>query len=237
VRQLIGVWCTIVLTASLYTGAVSGRFFNSMTGFLPPHYGYSAYAVVVLLFISNAAWLRWVAGAALLLSGNRASWVGAIAGWAWSQRRRLGPVALSAPVIFGMIAVIGGLAWKPAHIRASTDSVRVQIWKTTWDQALRHPRGVGRGQFMIAVDGNATGYAHSDVLQLLVEQGFVVTGLVLAALLVGFYFLPDGPMKAVVVALSIPSIIDNRLHHPACAALYVAAWLGAVLESRASRPE
>lgn len=232
IRQLIGVWCLAVLVAALYTGAANGRFFTNMTGFLPPHYGYSTYAIVPLLFLSNVPWLRWVAGAALLMSGNRASWVGAIAGWASSQWKRLGPVALSLAAALALVAVVGGLAMKPAVVRARTDNVRVQIWTTAWGAALKHPRGLGRGNFIRAVAGREVTKAHSDVLQLLVEGGFLLTGLVLALLAVGLYSLAPGLEKDVVIALTTISVIDNRLHHPACAALYAAAWLAALWRPR-----
>lgn len=224
IRCLIGVWCSVVLIAALYTGAASGRFFVDMTGFLPPHYGYSAYAIVPLLFLSNVAWLRWVAGAALLASGNRASWVGALAGALWRR-----PVLA---LVLGALAAFGGLFMKPAVVRSRTDNVRVQIWSTAWSVALKHPEGVGRGNFIRAIAGREVTKAHSDVLQLLVEGGFLLTGLVLALLAVGLYSLAPGPEKDVVIALTTVSVIDNRLHHPACAALYAAAWLLALWETR-----
>lgn len=218
-RQLIGVWGMVVGAAALYTGASTGHFFTHMTGFLPPHYGYSAYAVVPLLFISNEAWLRWVAGATLLLSGNRASWVGALTGALW--RRPMLAALLCA------LAAFGGLLMKPRIVAKRTDSVRVSIWKAALATAKRNPEGIGRGGFCVGVAGRMVDKAHSDVLQLLVEGGVALTAYVLAALILGLYYLPDGPEKDVVIALTTQSIIDNRLHHPACAALYAAAWLAA----------
>lgn len=227
-RNLIVAWCFTVMVAALYTGAAAGGYFKtSMTGFLPPHYGYSAYAIVPLLFLAPWQRVRWVAGAALLASGNRASWLGALAGALWRR-----PVLAA---VLGALAAFGGLYMKPAVVRNRTDNVRVQIWTTAWGVALEHPRGIGRGNFIRAIAGREVNKAHSDVLQLLVEGGFLLTGLVLALLGVGLYALAPGPEKDVVVALTVQSVIDNRLHHPACATLYALAWLAAVLDAR-SRP-
>lgn len=220
-RGLIVGWSMAVLAAAVWTGIP--HFKVTMTGFLPPHYGYSAYAIVPLLFLTPVRWLRWTALAALLASANRASWLGALAGWASAGGRRRAALA----AILGVAAVLGGLLLKPAVVRGRTDNVRLQIWSTAWDVIVAHPEGVGRGKFCYAIAGREVTKAHSDVLQLAVEQGAGVTAFVLAAVILGLSVLPAGPWKQTLVALSAQSVIDNRLHHPACAVLYALAWIGA----------
>lgn len=226
-KPLIGLWCSIVLTAALYTGVTTGpfRFFTTMTGFLEPHYGYSAYAISVLLFLAPHPALRWVAAGALLLSGNRASWVGGLAGALW--RRPVLALAL------GLLAAVGGYAWKP---RTDNDSVRILIWRSALREAAKHPEGIGRGQFIAAVDGYAATKAHSDVLQLWVEGGAALTVYVLAAFVLALWFLPPSPAKDAIVCLSVQSVIDNRLHNWACALLYAAVWIAALWEARLALP-
>lgn len=229
-KTLIGVWCSAVLTAALYTGISSGHFFTSMTGFLKPHYGYSAYAISVLLFLAPWPWLRWAAGTALLASGNRASWVGGIAGWAsaggWRRAALAGALAL--------VAVTAGHAWKP---RTDNDSVRILIWRLAIRTAKAHPEGVGRGKFIAAVDGYAVTKAHSDVLQLWVEGGAALTVYVLAAFALALWFLPASPAKDALVCLSVQSVVDNRLHNWACALLYAAVWIAAINAAKARKEE
>jgi hypothetical protein len=219
----IVAWGVVVMLAALWTGAERGFVVGTMWGILPPHYGYSAYAMVPLLFL-GPRWVRVAAGGALLLSGNRASWVGAIAGWVMSAPEcdfkgclceRWNRVALA--VMLALVAVIGGNALKTYGSRG--DSVRVQVWKAAAAQAVRRP-----GPFYVGIAGRATAHAHSDVLQVAATRGWKAA--VLVVLLAGwaFYRLPDGPGKAVVAALMVVSIIDNRLHHPACVALFAAAW-------------
>lgn len=234
IRKGIVAWALVVMAAALWTGAAAPggpRFFTSMTGLLPPHYGYSAYAISTLLFLAPWPWARWAGGAALLLSGNRASWVGVIGGWAslGGARRAL----LAGFLALG--ATIGGYAWK---YTTNNDSARILIWRAVWRESVKHPEGIGRGKFIAAVEGYAVTKAHSDVMQLLVEGGVALTAYVLAALILGLAMLPPGPGKAAVVALTVQSVIDNRLHHPACAFLYAAVWLAALRgEPAPSRPE
>jgi len=207
------------MAAALWTGAQAGFRICSMTGFLPPHYGYSAYAISVLPFLAPWAWVRWLAGAALLASGNRASWVGALAGALWRR-----PVLA---LVLGLLAVVGGYAWKP---RPDNDSIRIKIWSAALHEAVKHPEGIGAGKFITAMDGYAVTKAHSDVMQLLVEHGFLAAGVFVLAILAGLCALPASPEKGALIALSVQSVIDNRLHHPACATLYVALWLVAARE-------
>lgn len=216
-RELVGLSSMVVAAAALWTGAPHGYHIGTMTGLLPPHYGYSAYCVVPLLFLSNVGWLRGAGAAVLVLSANRAAWVGAIVGWAAGARRRL-----LLAVGLAVAATILGYAWKP---RTDNDSVRIHIWKAAVRDVVRHPEGLGAGNWAIGVDGYLITKAHSDVLQLFVERGVAVGFLVLYLAAIGLWFAPPGPEKQLLVALSAQSVIDNRLHHPACAALYAAAWL------------
>lgn len=225
IGRIICVVGGVVTAAALWTGAQHGRFFVEMTGFFPPHYGYSAYWMTALLLLTPSKPVRWVTGAALLLSGNRAAWVGAIAGWAWRGGRRRAALAL----FLGAAAVIGGLAMKPY---TTNDSVRIQIWRTAVSAAKAHPEGIGTGNFAYGVAGRVVNKAHSDVLQLWVEQGAVVAAVVLVAVILGLWLLPESPAKDVVIALTVTSIIDNRLHHPACVVLYGMAWLAAAQKRR-----
>lgn len=238
-KRLIVAWGLIVAVAALWTGFTTrpGEFyFTWMTGLLPPHYGYSAYAMVPLLFL-GPRWVRWAGLGALLASCNRAAWLGAIVGWVWNAEKcrfdcpcpKVYRAQLA--VVLGFLAVVGGLALKPREIRASTDSMRVKIWKAAVWQAVEAP-----GEFCIGVDGRVVTKAHSDVLQLAAEQGWKTAALVLLVVGWSFYRLPEGPGKAVVAALGAQSVIDNRLHHPACAALFALAWLAAVLAPFSWRP-
>jgi hypothetical protein len=219
-RALSGI-CAVVALAAIWTGGVHGFFKTSMTGLLPPHYGYSAYFAVALVFLAEVPSGRVLGALAALLSANRAAWVGAIAGWAslGGWRRRLLAVVLAGA------AVTGGLFLKQKAVRDRTDYVRAQIWRTALSVAIAHPEGIGRGNFCVGIAGREITEAHSDLLQLLVERGFSVAGGVVALLLWGICLLPAGPEKAVVVALTATSVVDNRLHHPACAALYALSWL------------
>lgn len=222
--RLIAVWGSAVGLAALWTGAQHGFHVATMTGFLPPHYGYSAYAVVPLVFL-GPLWLRGLAGATLLLSGNRAAWVGVLAGlaWRWVRGPHAGTRALLLAALLPL-AVVAGNALKPRG--ATGDHVRLHIWKVALTTAAKHPEGVGPGNFALGVDGYAVTKAHSDVLQLLVERGFRVTGAVLALAVFAVCILPAGaPATAAVVALASQSLIDNRLHHPACGALLAAVWI------------
>lgn len=226
-RFMIVGFASATLGAALWTGAAGGHFFTSMTGFFPPHYGYSAYIVTALVFLAPPPWLRWCAGAALLLSGNRAAWVGVIAGWAWSKNTSRWFAAAPALIV---LAVFGGLLLKPAVVRARTDNVRVQIWTTAIEIARQHPEGIGRGNFIRGIAGREVNKAHSDLLQLLVEGGWALTALVVLLLTWGFYRAPAGPSKDLLVCLTAQSVVDNRLHHPACAALYALVWVSAFLD-------
>jgi hypothetical protein len=78
--------------------------------------------------------------------------------------------------------------------------------------------------------GRSADKAHSDALQLLVEQGvktFTFVILILVLLLGWLFAGPPTPERATVVCLTTQSIFDNRLHHPACAALYLLVWVAA----------
>ena len=231
IQFYVVLFAAVTAAAAFATGLHPGAwFFTRMTGFFPPHYGYSAYIVTALLFVTPPRhWLRWAAGAVLLLSGNRAAWVGAIAGWGWSigPKRYYGEIATAL-----VIAVVLGLALKPAVVRARTDNVRVQIWTTALNVARAHPEGLGRGNFIRAIAGREVNKAHSDLLQLLVEGGVAFTAIAVLLIAWGLYRAPEGPWKDLVVCLTAQSVIDNRLHHPACAALYALAWLAALLEQR-----
>jgi len=219
---LIVLWGLAAGAAALYTGARQGFALCSMTGFLPPHYGYSAYAMVPLLFL-GPRWARWAGAGALLLSGNRASWVGALAGWASAAGGR----RLLVAAVLGLLAVVGGNALKSRG--AVGDVVRIKIWKAAAKHAIERP-----GPFAIGVDGFLVTKAHSDVMQLAAEHGLLAAGVCVLAILGGIWALPASPEKSVVVALSVISVVDNRLHHPACAILYVAAWVAALRSG--SRP-
>lgn len=231
IRNLIVAWCLVVMAAALYTGAAAGlRFFVNMTGFLPPHYGYSAYATCVLLFLAPWWWVRSLAGAALLASGNRASWVGSLAGWAWRGGRR----RLALAGILGALAVVGGLALKPKIVRARTDSDRVMIWKSVLGVIREHPEGIG-SDYAIGVAGLEVSHAHSDVLEIALRWGVKISVLILLVVGWGFYRAPNGPEKAALVCLTAQSIIDNRVTTSwACAGLYAALWLAALLRARRS---
>ena len=227
IRAGIGLWCSAVLTAALYTGAAAGgRFFTSMTGFLLPHYGYSAYAISALVFLAPWAWLRWVALAALLASGNRASWVGVIVGWASTG----GPRRAALAGALGVLAVVGGYAWKP---RTDNDSVRIQIWRATMHQIGKHPAGLGRGGLCLGVDGNAITHAHSDVLEIAALYGVKVAVWAVVLVVFGLLALPAGPEKAALVGLTAISVIDNRLTTSwACLGLWAALWIAALRKPR-----
>jgi hypothetical protein len=207
------------MAAAVWTGYP--RFFTSMTGFYPPHYGYSAYAVSVIPILAANPFLRLLAVAALLASGNRASWVGVLAGWAYLGGAR----RVTAGAFLCVLAVFGGLLFKP---RQDNDSIRVHIWKAAAHEIKKSPwvglRGVG---FAAGVDGNAVFKAHSDVVQVAVQWGLPAAAgaLLLAGLCL--YFFPYGREKAALIALLTQSVVDNRLHHGACAVLLLAVVVAA----------
>lgn len=218
-RTLVAV-ATVTTAAALYTGARTGRFFVDMKGVLPPHYGYSAYFACVLVFL-GPTWARYGAVAALLLSGNRAAWVGAIAGWAYLGGRR----RIAAAALLCVLATIGGLAVKPPDSRARNDSARVIIWKAVGRTIQRHPDGIGPGALALGVEGYEVNHAHSDLLEIAVVWGFQRAVLVVILAAYGFWLLPRSPEKALLVALTTTSILDNRLTtHSACLALYLVVW-------------
>lgn len=221
-RRAIVAYALIVMAAALYTGARGGFHITTMTGFLPPHYGYSAYAVCVLPFL-GPAWARYVAAGALLASGNRASWVGVIAGALWRR-----PVLAA---VLGLVAVAGGLAWKPKVVQARTDSDRVMIWKSVIGVIRAHPEGVDN-DFAMGVAGLEISHAHSDVLEIALRWGVAAAIYAVVAVVLGFCLLPAGPWRDVLVCLTLQSVIDNRLTTSrACLALYAAVWLAAALEA------
>lgn len=230
-RPLIVAWGLVAAAAALWTGAAKGFALCSMTGLLPPHYGYSAYAISALTAFAPWRGLRWVAWGALLASQNRAACVGALIAWGLGGGRR----HLALASILGVLAVIGGAALKPYP---GNDSIRVQIWKAALRSVERHPLGVGRGGFYVGVGGRATGHAHSDVLQVAVEWGIGALFLVAAGAVLTFsvfWLTPPNPWKAVWIGLAFQSVIDNRFYASvprstlACAGLFAAVWLCAVL--------
>jgi hypothetical protein len=220
-RQAIVLYAAAATAAAFYTGARDhGRFFTSMTGFLPPHYGYSAYAAAALLFLAprSARGTRPLAAAALLLSGNRAAWVGVLAGWASTDRRYW---KLAAPL--AAIAVAGGLALKP---HPGNDSNRVLIWKAVVHEIREHPAGNGGQPFEFGVGGQAFDHAHSDVLEVALKYGVLAAAVVCLLVLGELVHLPASPEKAALVALTVPCVIDNRLTTSgASLALYLAVWV------------
>lgn len=219
-RAICGV-AAVVTAAAIWTGAKAGFSTCSMTGLLPPHYGYSAYFACALLFL-GPRWVRWVAGAALLASGNRASWVGSLAGWAWSGGRRR--VALAG--VLAVLGTLGGLALKPYH---GNDANRVMIWKTVVGVIHDNPQGVG-DDFAMGVKGLEISHAHSDFLEIGLRWGVAPLCYALAAVILGLGFLLESPEKDLLVCLTFQSVIDNRVTTSwACAALYAAVWLAAAL--------
>lgn len=234
-RLLVVFGAAATMAAALGTGffTVPGEFnFTWTTGFFPPHRGYSAYIVTALVFLAPHRWLRALAGLTLALGGTRAAWVGVLAGWAWGR-----PWRVLAALLLAVLAVVGGNKLK-SH-GAQGDGVRVLTWQAALREAEKHPTGLvteGRGHFIAAIAGNEVNKAHSDLLQLLVDHGFAAAFYAILALAAGLWWLPAGPWKELVVCLSVQSLMDNRLHHPACAALYAVAWLGAALESPPSGP-
>ena len=227
-RKLIVAYALVVMAAALYTGARGGFYITTMTGFLPPHYGYSAYAICVLPFL-GPSWARWTALAALLASGNRASWVGVIAGWAHAGGRRRALLA----AFLGAVAVVGGLALKP---HKGNDSNRVMIWRSVIGVIQAHPEGVG-DDFAMGVAGLEISHAHSDVLEIALRWGVKTALWTVLAVAFGFILLPAGPWKDVLVCLTAQSIIDNRLTTSrACLALYIALWISAARSGTSTRP-
>jgi hypothetical protein len=227
-RQAIVLYAAAATAAAFYTGARDhGRFFTSMTGFLPPHYGYSAYAAAALLFLAprSARGARFLAAAALLLSGNRAAWVGVLAGVASRQSARdehLGAKLLLL-LALALAGVLGGLALKP---HPGNDSNRVLIWKAVVHEIREHPAGNGGQPFEFGVGGQAFDHAHSDVLEVALRYGVLAAAVVCLLVLGELVHLPASPEKAALVALTVPCVIDNRLTTSgASLALYLAVWV------------
>lgn len=231
IQLLIVFSAAVTAAAALGTGFFShpGEFHMGwMTGFFPPHRGYSAYVVTALLFLAPQPWLRGAAGVVLLLSGARAAWIGVLAGWGWSHGWRR-------PWLLGVLlaaAVAGGMLMK-GKPQQNNDSVRVMIWRAALHDIAKNPRGTYPDGWCTAVAGMEASKAHSDALQGLVVYGWALGGGAILLVALGLWRVPEGPWKDLLVALTAQSVIDNRLHHPACAALYALVWLGAVLNARA----
>lgn len=233
-RFFIVLFAAATTAAALATGFTTdlGHFHMGwMTGFFPPHRGYSAYVVTALLFLAPQRWLRGLAGVTLALSGARAAWIGALAGWGWSRGWRR-------PWLLGVLlaaAVAGGMLMK-GKPQQNNDSVRVMIWRAALHDIAKHPRGTYPDGWCTAVAGLEASKAHSDLLQVVLIYGWAPGTLVVLLVALGLWRAPEGPWKDLVVALTAQSVIDNRLHHSACAALYALAWLGAWLERPPSEP-
>lgn len=228
IQFIIVFFAACTAAAALGTGFFThpGHFsFGWMTGFFPPHRGYSAYIACALIFLAPHRWLRGLGMAAAGLSAARAAWIGVIAGWAWGRPRR---VALAS--ILAGLALVGGNMVKDYGARG--DVARVQIWKLAWSQAVKHPHGVGEGRFIGAIGGYAVTKAHSDLMQVLVERGFLTAISAMGLIAAGLWLAPASPWKDLVVCLTTQSLVDNRLHHPACAALYAVVWACALAELR-----
>lgn len=203
---------------------LSGKTGASMVGFMPPHYGYSAFFESAALFAGPLG-LQVLCGLAMLVSTNRCSWVGAIAGWGYlgGWRRRAAAAGLIVVAV-----VVGGQVVKP---NPYNDIIRKEIWRA----ALAHPAVGDRAFAKLSVLGVGVGKAHSDVLQAYVDWGPWGLALALLALLGGAWWLLRGPRtlaSATVVCLTTQLLFDNRLHYPPCAALFVTAWVWAWFERR-----
>lgn len=210
--------------AAVWTWARGGWTINAATGFLPPHRGYSAYVLTPVLFLTPWPEMWMAAGVVLLLGGARAAWVGVLAGWAWRQAR--GPHGAAKLFLILNLAFAGVLAGNLMKDRGTTgDSVRLKVWRAALHESRKHPWGLYPDGFVAGVDGRLAVKAHSDVLQLLVIYGWAAFALVLWAGISAFVCLPDSPAKAAVFALTVQSVVDNRLHHWACAIVYAAVWV------------
>lgn len=211
--------------AALWTGAKYHFVAGTCWGFFWPHYGYSAYvesAAVLLCWCSPASLLCL---AAIALSLNRDAWLGLLAGVAYygNRRQRL------ACAILGALAVILGALLKP---HAYNDSVRLHIWWTMLrDVAWYNPRGLDPHSYTIMWAGKAVEKAHSDLLQLLVDWGWLAWALTVIDLVLFLRWATRGkptPAKAALLCLATQSVFDNRLHRPVCV-LALAAVLSFVL--------
>jgi len=229
IRRGIVLFGVATAVAALWTGWKLHFAIGSMTGFFPPHYGYSAYVESAALILGGSSPLALVCALALALSDNRDALLGVLAGYAylaagWRRRAACG--------ILGGLAVVVG-AWVKPH--TYNDSVRVQAWIMALKLAKEVPGGIGTGNFAIWFNGKWLTKAHSDVLQLLVEQGIWVWVGVMSLAVWGHYAALKGPAtraKATLLCLTVQSIFDNRLHRPVCIGLYALICILVFVEQR-----
>lgn len=233
-RELIGVLGVVFSLGALWTGAQVGHHFKAdMWGFLPPHYGYSAYFESAALLCAPWWPAQALCAVALGLSTCRAAWVGAAFGWAFLGRSWARWAALPFVLLF---LVQFGASLKPTPFN---DRVRQQIWREAEAAIATSPQGVGEGHFTPVVLGRSVGgYAHSDVLQAIVEDGWVAGGTLLfmyAVLLVLALLEAPRVVGATLLCLCVQSVVDNRLHYLPCAALWTTVWLWAAVRSAQER--
>jgi hypothetical protein len=225
VREVIAAAGTIAAMAATWMTPAGGA---GMVGLLPPHYGYSAYFESAALLCATWPEAQGLCLGAMLISTNRCSWVGALVGWGYLGGRRRRAVA----AVLVVLAVVLGARLKP---HPYNDAVRLDIWR-----AVAASPGVGSAAFAaVRVDGHPAAKAHSDLLQLYVHFGARFMLIAGALMLLALDWLLDGERLlavAVVLCLTAQSLLDNRLHHPACAALYALAWWWAISERRRQRP-
>lgn len=220
-RQLIAVTGTLAAMAAMWTAPKGGA---GMVGFMPPHYGYSAYFESAAVFAATWPEAQALLLLAMLLSTNRCSWVGTLAGWGYlgGWRRRAAAAALI------LVAILGGGRIKP---QPTNDFVRTRIWAA----AIASP-GVG-GEAFAKTDifGMHAVKAHSELLQVYVDFGRAAFVLACLAMLYAAWWLlrgPQTPACAAACCVTVQLLFDNRLHYPPCAALFLTTWAWAWADRR-----
>ncbi|MBT9259334.1 MAG: hypothetical protein KM310_06215 [Clostridiales bacterium] len=169
-------------------------------------------------------------GLALFLTGTRAGWGGALLGAFYLGRQGLLRLTLS--LALSLLIPSARRRWT-----AGSESLRARLnlWEAAWRLFLRHPLGVGLGQFP-RLSGAGVG-AHQTYLQLLSELG-------LPGLLLALYpwvhlsrrlegIAPEGrAFQAIFLAAAFHGLFNSTLQDPrGSLTLWAAFGLAALLTS------
>jgi O-antigen ligase len=125
---------------------------------------------------------------AIIFSFSRGAWLGLIAAmliYALTERKTLWVFVIMTLILIGLIIGYSPVSNRFASITDlsfSSNLLRFQIWKTTWNMIKHHPYlGIGMGNFMVVFrdyappdfQNRAFPFAHNIFLQILAEGGIL----------------------------------------------------------------
>ncbi len=141
---------------------------------------------------------------AIIFSFSRGAWLGLIAAmiiYALAERKALWIFVIMTLILVGLIIGYSPVSNRFASITNlsfSSNLLRFQIWKTTWNMIKHHPYlGIGMGNFMVVFrdyappdfQNRAFPFAHNIFLQILAEGGILTllsfTAIIILTLLKG----------------------------------------------------